>query len=99
VEGFGSEDFKFWHFASLGHPAPIQTTILEGKGWDTVLRSGDGGWKRPWDYVPVVVETSEGKGRWVVCQVELPSTVGTNPTAARFAKNLIAGKNHFNSHE
>ena len=99
VEGFGSEDFKFWHFASLGHPAPIQTTVLEGKGWNTVLRSGDGGWKRPWDYVPVVVETSEGKGRWVVCQVELPSTVGTNPTAARFAKNLIAGKNHFNPHE
>jgi hypothetical protein len=99
VEGFGSEDFKFWHFASLGHPAPIQTTILEGKGWNTVLRSGDGGWKRPWDYVPVVVETSEGKGRWVVCQVELPSTVGTNPTAARFAKNLIAGKNHFHFHE
>ena len=36
VEGFGSEDFKFWHFASLGHPAPIQTTVLEGKGWNTV---------------------------------------------------------------
>ena len=99
VEGFGSEDFKFWHSASLGHVAPILSTVLEGKGWNTVLRSGDGGWKRPWDYVPVVVETSEGKGRWVVCQVELSSTVGTNPTAARFAQNLIAGKNLLLSHE
>ena len=98
VEGFGPEDFKFWHFASLGHSSPILMTVLEGRGWNTVLRSGDGGWLRPWDYVPVVVERAEGKGRWVVCQVELASTVETNPTAARFAQNLMAGKNLFISH-
>ena len=93
VEGFGSEDFKFWHSALHGHAAPILHTVLEAKGWNTILRSGDGGWKRPWDYVPVAVEKEEGQGRWVVCQVELVSTVATNPTAARFATHLLAGKN------
>ena len=90
---FRSEDFKFWHFEALGHPAPILHTVLEAKGWNTILRSGDGGWKRPWDYVPVAVEKEEGQGRWVVCQVELVSTVATNPTAARFATHLLAVKN------
>ena len=93
VEGFGPEDFKFWHFEALGHPAPILHTVLEAQGWNIILRSGDGGWKRPWDYVPVAVEKEEGQGRWVVCQVELVSTVATNPTAARFATHLLAGKN------
>jgi len=91
VDGFQPDDFKFWHFGSLGHPAPMLTTVLEAPGWNTVLRTGDGGWKRPWDYVPAVVETSEGQGRWVVCQIPLAQTIATNPTAARFARRLVTG--------
>jgi hypothetical protein len=91
VKGFQPDDFKFWHFGSYGHPAPILTTVLEVPGWNTVLRTGDGGWKRPWDYVPAVAETTEGKGRWVVCQVHLAPTINTNPTAALFAQRLLAG--------
>ncbi len=90
VDDLQPEDFRFWHFDSLGHPAPILHTVLEGKDWTPVLQSGDGGWLRAWGYTPAAVERHDGKGRWLVCQVELARCVATNPVANLFARRLFA---------
>jgi len=90
VEGLQPEDFKFWHFDTLGHAAPILHTVLEGDDWTPILQSGDGGWLRPWDYTPAAVERLDGHGRWLVCQIDLARYVATNPVAHLFARRLLA---------
>jgi hypothetical protein len=90
VEDLEWSDFKFWHFDSLGRPAPILHTVLEGEEWTPILLSGDGGWLRPWRYTPAAVERCDGQGRWRVCQVELAHCVETNPVAHLFARRLLA---------
>jgi len=90
VEDLQPDDFKFWHFDSLGHPAPILHTVLEGSDWTPVLQSGDGGWLRPWGHTPAAVERRDGQGRWLVCQIELARCVATNPVANLFARRLFA---------
>jgi hypothetical protein len=91
VEGFQPDDFKFWHFDTLGHGAPLLHTVLEGSDWTPVLQSGDGGWLRPWGYTPAAVERRDGNGRWIVCQIELAHCVATNPAAHLFTRRLLAG--------
>lgn len=89
VEGFQSQDFKFWHDENLGHATPLLTTVLEGETWSPILQSGDGGWGRAWESVPVAVERSEQAGCWRICQMEIMNRLETNPCAALFARRLL----------
>jgi hypothetical protein len=93
AEGFNENDFKFWFDETKGHVSPILETTLEAAGWETVLLSGDGGWKRPWGAVPAVIEREAGEGRWRVCQIDLLWRVRTNPAAKHFALGLLNAGN------
>ena len=89
VEGFQPHDFKFWHDENLGHASPLLTTVLEAETWSPILQSGDGGWGRAWESVPVAVERGEQAGCWRICQVELLNRLKTNPCANHFATRLL----------
>lgn len=89
VEGFQSNDFRFWYHASLGRVAPILETVIEAPGFETILNSGDGGWYKAWDYCPAAAEFREGKGSWRLCQIELKDCISDNPAAYRFARRML----------
>jgi hypothetical protein len=89
VDGFRSQDFKFWFNGKLGRVAPLLYTLVDAPEGVPVLNSGDGGWTKPWDYTPAAVEICEGKGRWRVVQIDLPAFVAHNPAAWAFASRLL----------
>lgn len=89
VDGFEKNDFKFWYHGNLKRVGPILHTLLDAPGWSTILNSGDGGWTKPWDYVPAAAEVADGLGTWRVVQIELPECIQSNPVAFEFARRLL----------
>ena len=92
VEGFEANDFKFWHDSSVGFPTPILESVVDAKGFDVILQSGNGDWKSDWHHVPVVLEKLKGKGIVRICQVKLLDRLEHNPTARLFAERLFSIK-------
>jgi len=91
VDGFEANNFRFWYDAEAGYVTPLLETVIDPapEGWDAVLMSGNGSWKRPWGPTPAALTRSYGAGEIRVCQVKLTSRTVGNPVAEAFARRLL----------
>ena len=89
VEGFKTDDFKFWHDPQLGFEAPLMDTTFTAPGFEEILTSGNGVWISKWEKVLACAEKKYGKGAFRICQVSLAGRTATNPIARMFARRLL----------
>jgi hypothetical protein len=92
VKGFQPEDFKCWFDPEADCFRPLLNTMFEAEGWSPILTNGNGVWGgSAWRKMLAAAEKTAGKGAYIVCQVALAGRTRHNPTAAEFARRLIAG--------
>jgi hypothetical protein len=90
VEGLEPNSVKFWFDEDLGYVSPLLHTTFRSENWEPVYFSGSGGWATSWGPVHAVASKQDGKGCWIICQLDLHNRIKTNPVAARAAERLIA---------
>jgi hypothetical protein len=90
VEGLEPNSVKFWFDEDLGYVSPFLHTTFKAEGWESAILSGNGTWATPWGPVHAVATKREGKGCWIICQLDLHNRIKTNPVAARVAERMVA---------
>ncbi|MCS6273308.1 MAG: glycoside hydrolase family 2 [Opitutus sp.] len=90
VEGLEANSVKFWFDEDLGYVSPFLHTTFKSESWEPVYFSGSGGMATSWGPVHAVALKQDGKGCWIICQLDLHNRIKTNPVAARAAERLIA---------
>lgn len=90
VEGFEANDFRLWFDESTGYASTFSDHIILGEGWNPVLMGGHGGFGEAWQPTPVVAEKPHGKGKLILCQLQLSGRLRHNPPAQLFAERLFA---------
>lgn len=83
-------DFKFWFNEQAGVVTPLIGNVLKADGWMPILTTGQTSWgSRDEGPYLAVAEKKSGKGKYVICQLQLNHRVHSNPTAHKFACNLL----------
>lgn len=90
VEGFEPDDFRLWFDDAVGYANTFAEHVILGEGWQPVLMAGHGGFGEAWQPAPVVAEKQHGKGRLIVCQLQLTGRLQHNPPAQLFANKLFS---------
>ena len=89
VEGFAPRDFSFWYHASERGVRPLLNSVANVPGsWKTVLMAGQEE-KEKWGWAPAVAEKVDGRGSWILCQVQFQERIADNPVARLFAQRLL----------
>ena len=89
VQGFAPHDFSFWYDAAERGVRPLLSSIAKVPGpWKTVLMAGQEE-KEKWGWAPAVAEKVDGRGSWILCQVQLQGRIEGNPVARLFAQRLL----------
>jgi beta-galactosidase/beta-glucuronidase len=82
VDGFQSEDFKFWYNAKSDRPtALLSKPTFRAADWEPILTSFN---------QMAAGSKADGKGHWCICQIELAGRIAGNPVADIFARRLVA---------
>jgi hypothetical protein len=89
VEGLEANSVKFWFDEDLGYVSPFLHVTFIADGWEPALLGGNGNWVSPWGPVPAAASKKEGKGCWIICQLDLHNRIKTNPVAARLAARMV----------
>lgn len=92
VEGFQSNDFRFWYHAGVGRVAPILYSVIDSEDGTPILNTGNGSWFKGWESCPAVADFADGKGHWRACQLELRDFIAHNPAAMIFGRRLFTGQ-------
>ncbi len=83
-------DFKFWYNEKAQVVTPFIGTVFKAGGWTPILSSGLTSWdSRDKGKYLAVAEKRSGKGKYVICQLQLNNRTNTNPVAKRFAYELF----------
>ena len=83
-------DFRFWYHEKKQVVTPFIGTVFKGDDWTPILSSGLTSWdSRDNGTFLAVAEKSSGKGKYVICQLQLNERTNTNPVAKRFAYGLL----------
>ena len=92
VEGLEANSVKFWFDEDLGYVSPFLHATFTADGWEPALLGGNaehGNWTNPWGPALAVASKQEGKGRWIICQLDLHNRIKTNPVAALLAARML----------
>lgn len=88
VEGFGPFDFRLWHDPARRCISPLLRFLFFAQDWTPVLLTTQVLDSGNWGPALAVAELRQGKGRWIICQLELAGRT-INPAARRFALKLL----------
>jgi Glycosyl hydrolases family 2, sugar binding domain/Glycosyl hydrolases family 2/Glycosyl hydrolases family 2, TIM barrel domain len=89
VQGFAPDDFKLWCDAKEKGIRPLLSTLFTAPGgWQAVLLSGQEVSGR-WGPALAAAEKVDGRGSWVLCQLQLQGRLKDNPVARLFAQRLV----------
>lgn len=89
VDGFEPNDFRLWYDETVGYASDFADNVIIGEGWEPILNAGRGHFGEAWSSRPVVAEKKVGKGRIILCQLNLNGRITKNPPAAIFAQSLM----------
>ena len=98
VDGFEANDFRFWLDDETGYPTPFLETTFVAADWIPIVKTATGAPKPDvmqsspdLFFIPshAVAEKLTGRGRLVICQIELDRYVTSNPVARIFAERLL----------
>lgn len=90
VHGLEPDSVKFWFDEDLGYVSPFLHTTFQAEGWEPILRSGNGFWSTEWEPVLAAASKTEGRGQWIICQLDLHNRIKTNPVASLLARRMVA---------
>ena len=83
-------DFKFWFNEQADVVTPLIGNVLKADGWTPILATGQTSWgSRDEGTYLAVAEKTSGKGKYVICQLQLNHRVNANPTAKKFTYKLL----------
>lgn len=82
-------DFKFWYDESKELVSPFLSAIFTGENWVPILSSGSTNWVGDKGEAMAVAEMYHGKGKFIICQVQLMNRLNTNPVAKIFTEKLL----------
>jgi hypothetical protein len=88
VEGFETNDFRFWFDDSVGYVTPFLKATFQAEGWTPILLTGNGGWRGEWGPALAAAEKQYGSGLIRICLPELRGRLA-NPVARIFARRLL----------
>ncbi len=89
VEGLEPNSVKFWFDEDLGYVSPFLHATFKAEGWQSVILSGNGAWATSWGPVHAVASKQDGKGSWIICQLDLHNRTKTNPVAKLLASQMV----------
>jgi hypothetical protein len=89
VEGLEPNSVRFWFDEDLGYVSPFLHTTFKAEGWESAILSGNGAWATPWGPVNALASKQDGKGRWIICQLDLHNRTRTNPVAKLLASRIV----------
>ena len=83
-------DFKFWFNDEKDVVTPFIGNVLKADGWTPILTTGQTSWgsRDEGPYLAVAGKTF-GKGKYIICQLQLNHRVNSNPCAKKFAYRLL----------
>ena len=90
VEGFKPDDFKHWYSEKEGYITPLLKNTFTVEGFNPILTSANTNDKGEWVLALAAAEKRVGKGRIMICQVDILGRCRTNPIADRFVKRMIS---------
>ena len=83
-------DFKFWYNDSQNLVTPLLESMINSDDtWIPILKTGKTTWKTTAGEYSAVSELKSGKGRFIICQLQLINRTKSNPTAKKFAIQLL----------
>jgi hypothetical protein len=82
-------DFKFWYNSEEECVRPFINNVFKAEGWTPILNSGRTSWAGDQGPYLAAAEKKTGKGRYVICQLQLLNRIKSNPVAKRFFTKLI----------
>ncbi len=83
-------DFSFWYDDKTEMIAPFIGTVFRAGDWTPILSSGLTSWgSRDNGKYLAVAEKRSGKGKYLICQLQLNDKIMSNPAAKRFAVDLL----------
>ncbi len=89
VKDFLPNDFSYWYGEKLDRLVPMMYASFECDGIETVLSSGNKDDEGAWRKTNACGVLSHGKGKIVICQIDLQSPA-SNPVCAKFIENLLS---------
>lgn len=87
VDGFDQKAFAYWYDVKEERMTPMISATLQTNEGISVLTSGNKNSKGDWESADACLEIPYGKGRFILCQLEL-NRGQTNPVCAEFADRL-----------
>ncbi len=88
------DDFRFWYNDEKEVITPFIETVFRAEGWAPILSTGLTSWgSRDNGKYLAVAEKSMGKGKLVICQLQLNHRTNSNPPAKKFICGLLGLKN------
>ena len=90
VDGLEPNSVKLWFDEDLGYLSPFLHATFKADGWEPALLSGNGRWNSPWSAALATASRRDGKGCWIICQLDLHNRIKTNPVAAALASRLTS---------
>ena len=86
-------DFKFWYNEKARVVTPFIGTVFKAADWTPILSTGLTSWdSRDNGTYLAAAERRYGKGKYVICQLQLNDRTNTNPAARKFAYGLLGFK-------
>ncbi|MEN8229130.1 MAG: sugar-binding domain-containing protein [Bacteroidota bacterium] len=83
-------DFHFWYNEKEQVVTPLIGTVFKAGDWTPILSSGLTSWdSRDNGKYLAVAEKRSGKGKYVICQLQLNERTKTNPAAKKLAYGLL----------
>ena len=64
-------------------------TTFKAEGWESAILSGNGAWATPWGPVHALATKQDGKGCWIICQLDLHNRSKINPVAKLLATKML----------
>ncbi len=83
-------DFKFWYNEKEQFVTSFIGKVFKAESWTPILTSGLSSWEsRDNGTFMAVAEKKSGKGKYIICQLQLNDRTNTNPVAKKFAYKLV----------
>ena len=90
VKWAGPKDFKFWYNEKERLVTPLIATVMKTTDWTPIITTGLTSWdSRDTGKYLAVAEKRVGKGKYIICQLQLNDKTNANPAAKKFAYGLL----------
>ncbi len=89
VSEFKKNDFNYWYDEKAGRLTPIMYDNFVDKSFTDILSTGNADDNKEWSKATAVAEKACGKGKVILCQVDIVNRLNINPVARQFVQNMI----------